>query len=63
MFVNVKKALLTAAVLLAAATAYDAPSAKAAGLLAAPQGGTTKAVCGNRGCFSIKNGRWTWRPH
>ena len=63
MFVNVKKALLTAAVLMAAATAYDAPSAKAAGFLAAPQGGTAKAACGRRGCFSIKNGRWTWRPH
>ena len=63
MFVNVKKALLTAAVLMAAATAYDAPSAKAAGLMAAPQGGTAKGVCGKKGCFAIKNGRWTWRKH
>jgi len=62
MFVNLKMALLTAAVL-TAAVVYDAPPAKAAGFVAAPQGGSAKAVCGHRGCFAIKNGRWTWRKH
>ena len=63
MFVNVKKVLLPAVVLAVSATVYTAPQATAGEFKAAPQTGATKKICGKRGCFWIKKGKWYYQKH